>query len=308
MAQLQSFATWLAGHAGLVKSLSMKRCYKPWGNPVIDGLPYEAHLEAAQELLQLSIHAAAGAAPLIGDSMRPSVPVPAAAGAAVGAAAAAAAAAATTATVTAKTAAGSSLQQQQQQQQQQGLRLHSFSSSLPKAVDMLAVLQVQHLTHVEMNFPRFHGAVTDSSALSMALGRLSNLQQLRLGDVSDASLWAALTTLVHLPQLTSLEFQGEWTERLQVLQQLLAQPLPLRSLQLPDRNGPYQLPVLDMALLTKLTELSTGTGVLAEATVLPAQLQRLQIDTQLQGWGTQHGTSHAATAEAAAASLCAGGL
>jgi hypothetical protein len=59
------------------------------------------------------------------------------------------------------------------------------------------------------------------------------------------------------------------------LQQLLAQPLPLKSLQLPVFDD-FQLPVLNMALLTNLTELRTEGGELAEATVLPAQLKRLQ--------------------------------
>jgi hypothetical protein len=77
MARLQSFAQWLARHAGLVKSLSMERSWK-YGS--IDGLPYKAHEAAAQELLQLSIHAV-GAPPA--DSTPPS---PAAAAAAATAA------------------------------------------------------------------------------------------------------------------------------------------------------------------------------------------------------------------------------
>jgi hypothetical protein len=55
---------------------------------------------------------------------------------------------------------------------------------------MLAALQVQHLTRVELGL---HRSMTDSSALSVALARLSNLQQLQLGNMSDASLGAALT-------------------------------------------------------------------------------------------------------------------
>jgi hypothetical protein len=149
---LQSFAQWLARHAGLVKSISMK---PPWSHiKDIDGLPYKAHLAAAQDLLQLSIQAA-GAPPA--ESMRWSTPSPAAA-----------AAAATT--VTDGIQEGSS---QQQQQQQQGLRLRNFSSSLPKAVDVLAALQVQHLTRVELRF--LNDGTTDSFGLSMALARLSNL-------------------------------------------------------------------------------------------------------------------------------------
>jgi hypothetical protein len=150
---------------------------------------------------------------------------------------------------------------------------------------MLAVLQVQHLTRVELGFPS--DSKTDSTALSMVLARLSNLQQLHLGDMYDASLRAALTALVQLPQLTLLKCNVDWAVDVHrqvasrrsstvALQQLLAQPLPLKSLQR-SRCGSYQLPVLNMALLTNLTELSTGCCVLAEATVLPAQLQRLQF-------------------------------
>jgi hypothetical protein len=316
MARLQSFAQWLARHAGLVKSLyvSATPCSYINDNEVIDGLPYEAHLAAAQELLQLSIHAA-------GDSTRLSAPLPGAAAAAertaskqqqqrgskavrkqqgdgnrCAAAAAAAAAAATAAIVTEETAEGSILQQQQ------ALCLRSFSSSLPKAVDMLAALQVQHLTCVELDFRK---ANTDSSKLSSALVRLSNLQQLRLGDMLDTSLGTALTTLVPLPQLTLLQFWGEWPSYLQIvsaqtirsartsrvlaspvsdaLQQLLAQPLPLKSLQLSVYDS-YQLPVLNMGLLTNLTELSTGRCLLEAATVLPAQLQRLHIHS----WAGAH--------------------
>jgi hypothetical protein len=196
MAWLQSFARWLARHAGLVKSLYVGTtpCSYINDNEVIDGLPYEAHLAAAQELLQLSIHAAGDStrllAPLPGaaaaaertasrqkqqrgskaarkqqgggnrSAAAAAAPSPAAAAAAVqttskqqrrsetgrkqqgGGNHRAAAAAATAATVAEETAEGSSLQQQQ------ALCLRSFSSSLPKAVDIMAVLQVQHLTCV----------------------------------------------------------------------------------------------------------------------------------------------------------------
>jgi hypothetical protein len=189
-------------------------------------------------------------------------------------------AAATAAITVAEETADRSSLQQQQQQQQQGLRLRSFSSSFPKAVDMLAVQQVQHLTRVELGFNR---AMTDSSALSMALARFSNLQQLQLGGISDTSLGAALTTLVQLPQLTLLECIGWWREVPLALQQLLAQPLPLRSLKLSDFRGfgIFPPPIFNMPLLTNLTELSTSRVELAEATVLRMQLQRLQFHS----WG-----------------------
>jgi hypothetical protein len=86
-------------------------------------------------------------------------------------------------------------------------------------------------------------AITDSSALSLALARLSNLQQLQLGglyyrcdSMSDTSLGPALTALVQLPQLTLLECMGTWQPMPPALQQLLAQPLPLRRLHLPHIN------------------------------------------------------------------------
>jgi hypothetical protein len=277
MARLRSFAQWLARHARLVNRLKIS-CWTPL-------IP-----AAAQELLQLSIHAA-GATQAADHRIPLSAPLPAAAAATTATAATAAAAA-----VKVAAAVGGS----QQQQQQQGLRLRSFSTGLPKAADMLAALQVQHLTSVELVF---YNATTDSSALSSALARLSSLQQLRLDGMVDPSLGTSLTTLVQLPHLTSLELCGLWdsvplpeeqrpyrrcsdtpaSPLSGALQQLLAQPLPLKSLQLPARLS-YRLPVLNMALLTKLTELSTGNCELPEASVLPAQLQRLQFNS----WAEAH--------------------
>jgi hypothetical protein len=95
--------------------------------------------------------------------------------------------------------------QQQEQQQQQGLRLRSFSSSCPKAVDMLTALQPHSLTRVDLDFLK---AATDSAALAITLQRLSSLQQLRISNMHQASLWSALTVLVQLSQLTSLELRG----------------------------------------------------------------------------------------------------
>jgi hypothetical protein len=188
MVRLRSFAQWLAGHAGLVSSLTFQSVLPRFFYPPVDGLPYDAHMAAAQELLQLSLHAA-GATQAAGDSTHSAAPEPAAAAAAA---------------VTVKTAAGAS-QQQQQQQQQQGLpvRLRSFSSCWPKAVDMLAVLHGQHLTSVRLCCYR---AMSDSSALSLALARLSNLQQLRLGDlwVRKGSIHRSLGWIMYLRQLMLL--------------------------------------------------------------------------------------------------------
>uniref|UniRef100_A0A383VLI8 Uncharacterized protein n=1 Tax=Tetradesmus obliquus TaxID=3088 RepID=A0A383VLI8_TETOB len=142
-------------------------------------------------------------------------------------------------------------QQQQQQQRQQGLLLHSFSCGLSKTVDMLAVLDPQHLTDVSLSLGRTFAFITDSSALSAALLRLSSLQRLVLIDVADGRLGSALTTLSQLRHLTSLEMGGFWDPQYDsdsdsswefrgrlkpqlaaALQQLLAAPLPLQQLKL----------------------------------------------------------------------------
>jgi hypothetical protein len=113
-------------------------------------------------------------------------------------------------------------------------------------------------------------------------------------DVRDASICGGLTALAQLRQLTFLELSGDWQEaglagrQLEALgqfrhsqpaavQQLLEQPLPLRELTL--WHGSCRLPVLDMALLTKLTKLDVCQCALAEASVVPAQLQRLTLAT-----------------------------
>jgi hypothetical protein len=66
------------------------------------------------------------------------------------------------------------------------------------------------------------------------------------------------------------------------LQQLFAQPLPLQKLILPQElwlEGCLLLPVLNMSLLTKLTELDMRDCVLSKATVLPMQLQCLAVQS-----------------------------
>jgi hypothetical protein len=138
-------------------------------------------------------------------------------------------------------------------------------------------------------------ATTGSATLSAALAGLSSLQQLHLTGIrlADANRGDALTALVQLRQLTSLQLSGSWFTQsddgqaslnlLQQpvsgkLQQLLAQPLPIQKLQLGLK---CRLPVLDMAQLPQLTELDCSSCVLNEESVLPAQLQRLAF----QSWG-----------------------
>jgi hypothetical protein len=235
------------------------------------------HEKAAQELLQGSLQAAT-LPPPAADATPPATPVPSSPTAAAAVAAAAAASG----------VADSSHQPPPQQQQQQGQSLRSFSCGRYKgSVDALAVLHPHSLTQVHLNLG---GAINDSSTLTAAFKRLSNLQQLHLQDMDNASISSALTALAQLSQLTSLKPTGFWpTEEAgnspgtmplltqpvsTVLQQLLAQPLPLQKLVL-DFNRVF-LPVLDLALLTKLTQLDTDEFcVLHKASVLPAQLQRL---------------------------------
>jgi hypothetical protein len=239
--QLKSFAQWLARHAGLVSSIDCRMTRFPnFFASNIDGLPGDEHLKAAEELLQLSIQAAATQLTQSGGEPA-AAPLPVTAAPPVDAASGAAGLA------TAEPAALSSLAAagQQQCQQQQGLCLRSFSSTLPAAVGMLAVLQSHSLTSLNLHLAQ---ASADSSALSPALMRLSRLQCLRLDGTSHCNLGSALTALSQLSQLTSLHLSGYWhalpiydwqavaasaTQPAAVaLQQLLSQPLPLQKLQL----------------------------------------------------------------------------
>jgi hypothetical protein len=277
--QLRSFAQWLTRHAELVRSLTVN-VQPDYHIPVVDGLPHDVHLEAAQELLQLALRDAS--AQQLAAHDLPAAADPAAATAASTAAAAAA--------ISDLQGVRQQQQHQQQQQQwchQQGLRLHSFSSDLPKAADMLAVLNPHSQADVSLEWNYSSPYVTDSAALSAALSRLSSLQQLRLLDAQDASLGNALTALAQLSQLTSLEISGDLAEPsyqgpgqlkqpvAEALQQLLPQPLPLQVFKLSAWR--CQLPALDMAHLTKLTELDVISCVFTQDSVLPAQLQRLTL-------------------------------
>jgi hypothetical protein len=175
---------------------------------------------------------------------------------------------------------------QQLQQQQPGLLLHSYGSSLSRAVDLLATLQPHRLVQVELNLSN---ANTNSTALSAALARLSNLQRLSLFSMEAVNLWSALPTLGQLSQLTAVGIYGAWPmdspedvwpgvvleQPVSVaLQQLLCQPLPLQALVL-DCWHSCPLPVFNMLNLIKLAKLDISTCQLPWESVLPAQLQNL---------------------------------
>jgi hypothetical protein len=267
MLQLRSFAQWLPKHAALLKSI-----YLPY-------MPDEA-----EQLLQACMQAV---------SLQPP--------AAAAAAAATAEVARVSAAAEAASVPGLEGPAQQQQQQQQGLRLHSFSSSLRKTSGMLALLNVQRLTHVDLDLLNM-GPTTDSSALFKALAQLSSLQQLHLHSMSEANHGSALTALAQVHQLTSLRLSGWWPTdtmgrqdglRLQcvlaapvaaALQQLLAQPLSLQNLEF-GWGFSWSLPVLNMSLLTQLTRFASIDCELPEESVLPAGLQQLAC----QFWGGADG-------------------
>jgi hypothetical protein len=301
--RLWSFAQWLSRHSRLLHSLSLRR-----QRSLLQGGVFQEYdkVDIAQLLLQRSLQAAARPPASAADAMPAAAPAALAAAAAYDAvpgtstvichqqvllgrssvteAAVLQPVSAATAVPVAYQAGSNQVtsQAQQQQQQQQGLRLRSFSSNLDNVVDILAVLPPHSLAHLHLSL---ENATTDSSSLSAALVRLSRLQRLHLSRLP-ASFCMALTALTQLNQLTHLEVR-EWQEQIvgsdqqhsqqqvqpaaAALQQLLAQPLPLKELNLCPR---LQLPALDMARLTKLTKLDASyCMILPVDSVLPAQLQ-----------------------------------
>jgi hypothetical protein len=81
--------------------------------------------------------------------------------------------------------------------------------------------------------------------------------------------------LAKLTRLTSLTLQGHFFNATNALGQLLAEPLPLQQLRL-EKCCDDGLQPLNMASLTQLTQFSSDAA-LDDATVLPAQLQRLYL-------------------------------
>jgi hypothetical protein len=131
------------------------------------------------------------------------------------------------------------------------------------------------LTHLELNLE--HDTAVDAAALSAALARLSSLQFLSLtssGSQEKAAPAGCLAGIAQLSQLTELQLHNCWADIDQPLQQLLVHPLPLRKLLLHVRSD---LPDLNLAHLTQLEELEHSWGALTAASVLPQQLQRVQL-------------------------------
>uniref|UniRef100_A0A383W7J6 Uncharacterized protein n=1 Tax=Tetradesmus obliquus TaxID=3088 RepID=A0A383W7J6_TETOB len=146
---------------------------------------------------------------------------------------------------------GQQLQQQGQQQQaeqpqQQGqqhgsLRLKSFSSAWMPAASLLQALPAHSLTHLDI---RLDEPGARLNAVSAALPQLRRLVQLRLVAPVARSWESILPSLLQLAQLASLTLAGPWETYQQAPQQLLAQLLPLRQLQLHfDNYGTEAVPL-----------------------------------------------------------------
>jgi hypothetical protein len=103
-----------------------------------------------------------------------------------------------------------------------------------------------------------------------------------------------LAGVSQLKRLTSLTLQGDWGDQLELLQQLLAAPMPLQQLHLglAKQATSACLPPLNMASLTQLKQLRLDAKFDADFdddTVLPAQLQRLRLTYSGTGSGTGSG-------------------
>ncbi|KAF6255391.1 hypothetical protein COO60DRAFT_1641580 [Scenedesmus sp. NREL 46B-D3] len=138
---------------------------------------------------------------------------------------------------------------------------------------MLAALPAHSLTHLDLQ--HVHGPVHGpavSAAVSAALARLTNLQRLHVA--LDEASYSCLAGVAQLSRLTWLEFRGTRAKDYEHLRQLLAQPLPLRVLQLFNLAG---FPPLDLSRLTHLQELQDRSHVWSYLAVFPPQLQQLEL-------------------------------
>jgi hypothetical protein len=150
-------------------------------------------------------------------------------------------------------------------------QLASFSSNCLVDAYVLESLAIHSLTHLDIAFNPI--GASSGPALAATLTRLSNLQHLSLFSTADGRSLAGscLAGVGQLSRLTSLQLQGRWRDFQLPLQQMLAQQLALRKLQLGMRG----LQGLKIAHLTRLEELSVQT--LPAGATLPEQLQHLQL-------------------------------
>uniref|UniRef100_A0A383VQ57 Uncharacterized protein n=1 Tax=Tetradesmus obliquus TaxID=3088 RepID=A0A383VQ57_TETOB len=262
--QIQSFSSWLHTHAALVRSIQLTEdeqltYQRPLGVPGLEG----ALLRLQQALQAAALGTAAGTADTT-------------------AIAAAAAAAANGAAAPAAPRHKEQQQPQQQQLRQSYPQLASFSIGCPTDASVLAALPAHSLTQLDLNLGwrslDLQGSFS-RAALSAALVRMTNLQQLRLHGGLRAE---CLAGVAQLTQLSSLTLGGTWSTPDQPLQQLLALPLPLRQLRLEfDRPQYHQVGDISVAHLTSLTELAApgwfSWSDVKLLTHLPAQLQALEL-------------------------------
>jgi hypothetical protein len=170
---------------------------------------------------------------------------------------------------------------QQLQQQQPGLRLDSFSSDAVWAVALLDVLPAASMTCLKVDLDgsrQWHNEREhDKAALAAAVSRLTNLRQLQFEGSTCGGLGNCLPVIAQLSKLTCLTVNGDTVDDgcERALQQLLAQPLPLRELHI-DVFDQQELPVLDLGRLQQLQEFTTSR-LLPQGSVLPTQLRRLQL-------------------------------
>jgi hypothetical protein len=158
--------------------------------------------------------------------------------------------------------------------QHQSLRLISFTAYMADIPGTLALLPVHSLAQLDIG-PHHYDVFSGTAAVSAALTRLTCLQQLCISGI-EVFRGDVLKGLVQLKQLTSLTLSGDWHGNYQPLQELLQQPLPLRHLHLQFQEVTH-FPALDLSAQTQLEELYSEPAY-PEGVVLPANLQRLQLD------------------------------
>jgi hypothetical protein len=237
--QLPSFANWMAGHSHLVSSITTNK--EPTGDFNAErDFQYQTSVVKAQVVLERALQGAADAA-----------------------------AAAAAGEVHADDAGATPPQQQQQQLQ---LRLASFSTNYA-SLAMLISLPAHSLTH--LRFDLVKNLLEQYAEVPAALARFSNLQRLQLGGEHERMPGSCLAGIAQLSKLTQLQIGAIGIGNIhddvhEPLQQLLAQPLPLRLLQL---NVQAMLP-LDLTALTQLEELITDGAHQAK---LPGHLRSVKM-------------------------------
>uniref|UniRef100_A0A383W844 Uncharacterized protein n=1 Tax=Tetradesmus obliquus TaxID=3088 RepID=A0A383W844_TETOB len=174
---------------------------------------------------------------------------------------------------------GKQQQQQQQRRRRRAWRLASFGSDLPGAPALLHALPGCSLTYLHLGLQPGAAAERAKAQLSQ-LASLSSLQQLSL--VGSPGLGpgyevpgGCLAGLSQLGQLTTLRLAGRFLGVKQLLQQLLAQPLPLRQLTVDFVGVDERLALPSTAHLTQMTELIIGSSV-QDSAALPERLQSLE--------------------------------